>query len=169
MSTAAVRAAGRVIDRAREAGVTLAVAESLTAGALAARLADIPGASAVLTGGVVAYATEVKAALLGVDRDLLDRGGPVHPQVAVQMADGVRGLLGAGLGLATTGVAGPGPADGRPAGTLYVAAVLAGAHPEDETLVHVRGYHLAGTRPAVQAAAVSLALAAAGAVLADRT
>lgn len=107
-------------------GLTVATAESLTAGLVCARLADVPGASAVLRGGVVVYATELKAELLGVSADLLDRHGPVHPQVAAQMATGVRGRCGADVGLATTGVAGPGPADGHPAGTVHVAVDVAG-------------------------------------------
>jgi len=72
-------------------------------------------------GAVVAYATDLKAALLGVPADLLARQGPVDPDVAIAMAVGVRGLLGATYGLATTGVAGPGSADGKPQGTVFVA------------------------------------------------
>jgi len=111
-------------------GQTVAVAESLTGGLLAAAFVRIPGVSAVFRGGVVAYATELKASLLGVPEDLLTRYGPVHDGVAVAMAEGVRLRLGATFGLATTGVAGPGPADGQPAGTVYVAAAgPAGAQP----------------------------------------
>ena len=73
---------------------TLAVAESLTGGALAAAVVDVPGASTVLRGGVVAYATDLKHALLGVDEVLLAAEGAVHPEVARQMADGVRERLG---------------------------------------------------------------------------
>ena len=102
---------------------TLAVAESLTGGALAAAIVDVPGASAVLRGAVVAYATDLKHALLGVDADLLAAEGAVHPEVARQMADGVRRRLGATWGLATTGVAGPGPQDDVPPGTVYVAII----------------------------------------------
>lgn len=102
-------------------GRTVATAESLTAGLLAARIADVPGASAVLRGGVVAYATDLKASLLNVDADLLARVGPVHPDVAAAMALGARTRCGADIGVATTGVAGPGPADGHDAGTFLVA------------------------------------------------
>ncbi|QKW24475.1 CinA family protein [Kitasatospora sp. NA04385] len=105
----------------RARGATLAVAESLTGGLLAAALVDVPGASAAFRGSVTAYATELKAAVLGVDEGLLDVHGPVHPVVARQMAEGVRRLLGADWALATTGVAGPDPQDGRPVGTVYVA------------------------------------------------
>src|SRR5262249_58495977 len=87
----------------------------------AAALTDVPGVSAVLRGSVTAYATDVKASLLGVDAGLLEREGPVHPEVARQMAEGVRRLLGAAYGVATTGGAGPGPPDGGPARTVFVA------------------------------------------------
>jgi nicotinamide-nucleotide amidase len=100
---------------------TVAVAESLTGGLVTGALTSIAGASVVVRGGVVAYATELKAQLLGVPTDLLARQGPVDPDVAAAMADGVRRLLGATFGLATTGVAGPGPADGKPQGTVFVA------------------------------------------------
>nr|WP_202524153.1 nicotinamide-nucleotide amidohydrolase family protein [Kitasatospora sp. SID7827] len=105
----------------RARGATLAVAESLTGGLLAAALVAVPGASAVFRGSVTAYATELKASLLGVDEGLLDVHGPVHPVVARQMAEGVRRLLGADWALATTGVAGPDPQDGQPVGTVHVA------------------------------------------------
>jgi nicotinamide-nucleotide amidase len=81
----------------------------------------VPGASVVVRGGVIAYATELKTALLGVPADLLARHGAVHPDVAAAMARGVRTRLGATYGAATTGVAGPGPADGKPQGTVFVA------------------------------------------------
>ncbi|GAA1981323.1 CinA family protein [Kitasatospora viridis] len=104
----------------RALGATLAVAESLTGGLLAARLVDVPGASATFRGSVTAYATELKAELLGVDEGLLAVHGPVHPVVARQMAEGVRRLLGATYGLSTTGVAGPEPQDGQPVGTVHL-------------------------------------------------
>ena len=100
---------------------TLAVAESLTGGLLAAALTSVPGASAAFRGGVVAYATDLKAALLGVPAGLLERHGAVHPSVAEAMAEGARRNLGASAGAATTGVAGPDPSDGQPVGTVYIA------------------------------------------------
>jgi len=100
---------------------TVAVAESLTGGLVTGALTSIAGASVAVRGGVVAYAADLKAALLGVPADLLARQGPVDPDVAAAMATGVRALLGASYGLATTGVAGPGPADGKPAGTVFIA------------------------------------------------
>lgn len=115
-----------VVEAARRAALTVAVAESLTAGMVCARLTDVPGASVVLRGGVVTYATDLKATLLGVDPELLEAHGPVHPDVAAQMAAGVAERLGADVGVATTGVAGPGPADGHPAGTVYIAVLRSG-------------------------------------------
>ncbi len=145
--------AAQVIARLRAAGTTLAVAESLTGGLLGAELVTVPGASAVFRGGALTYATDSKASVLGVDAALLAAAGPVHPQVAVQMADGARSLFGADLALATTGVAGPGAADGHPAGTVYVART-GGDRP-----AAVRGLLLTGPRPAVRAAVVQVALA----------
>ncbi len=114
-------AAGAAIAALTARGQTIAVAESLTGGLVAAALTAVPGASAVVRGGVVAYATDLKAELLGVPADLLERYGAVHPEVAAAMAAGVRDRLRAGYGLATTGVAGPDPAEGKPVGTVYIA------------------------------------------------
>jgi nicotinamide-nucleotide amidase len=102
-------------------GETLAIAESLTGGLVAAGITAVPGASKVFRGSVTAYATELKRNLLGVDADLLAARGAVDPQVAAEMAAGVRKALGADWGIATTGVAGPDPQDGQPVGTVYVA------------------------------------------------
>jgi nicotinamide-nucleotide amidase len=102
-------------------GESLAVAESLTGGLVAGTLTSVPGASVVLRGGVVAYATDLKSALLGVPADLLRQRGPVDPEVAAAMAAGVRARLGASYGISTTGVAGPGPAEGKAAGTVFIA------------------------------------------------
>jgi nicotinamide-nucleotide amidase len=121
----------------------MAVAESLTGGAVAAAVVDVPGASRVLRGAVVAYATELKAELLDVDPALLDRSGPVHPDVAAQMARGVRVRLGADLGLATTGVAGPEEQDGHPPGEVHVAVAWSDG-------VRVRSLRLDGDRAAVR-------------------
>ena len=130
---------------------TLAVAESLTGGALTSAVVDVPGASAVLRGGVVAYATELKHTLLGVDPALLARAGAVDPAVAVQMAEGVRQRLMATWGVAATGVAGPEPQDGKPPGTVHVA--LAGPHG-----CTARSLQLGGDRAQVRSWAVAAAL-----------
>lgn len=106
-------------------GQTVAVAESLTGGLVVSELVEVPGASKVVHGGVVAYATPVKASLLGVSAELLAAEGAVHPEVARQMASGVRTALAvdgrpATWGISTTGVAGPDPQDGKPVGTVFV-------------------------------------------------
>jgi nicotinamide-nucleotide amidase len=113
--------AGQILELMRHRGQTLAVAESLTGGLICAVLSAVPGASAVLRGGIVAYATDLKARLLGVPQQLLDSRGPVNPSVAAAMAEGVRVRLGATFGVATTGVAGPEPQGGQPVGTVHFA------------------------------------------------
>ena len=142
--TGALLAAG-LIDALRERGWTVATAESLTGGLVASTLVEVPGASRVLRGGVVAYATEVKETLLGVDADLLATRGAVHPEVARQMAERVRVVVGADVGLATTGVAGPDPQDGFSPGTVHVAVVT----PEGGS---VRTLVLRGNRAAIRCA-----------------
>jgi nicotinamide-nucleotide amidase len=108
-------AVGRLL---RERGLTLATAESLTGGLLGGRITGVAGASDYYLGGVVAYATDAKAAQLGVDPDLLAADGPVSEPVAAAMAEGARAAFGADLGLAATGVAGPAEQAGRRVGTL---------------------------------------------------
>lgn len=120
--------ASGALDALVERGWTLGVAESLTGGALAAEIVSVAGASAALLGAVVAYATPVKHTLLGVDADLLDTHGAVHPEVARQMADGVRRTVSvngraADVGVSTTGIAGPESPDGQPVGTVHIAVV----------------------------------------------
>jgi len=112
--------AGRVVAGLRARDWTIATGESLTAGMVAAALARVPGASAVLRGGVVAYAPEVKTALLGVSPELLDRG-IVSEDVARALAEGARTHVGASVGVGTTGAAGPEPHGGQPAGTACLA------------------------------------------------
>ena len=107
--------------------LTLAVAESLTGGLLAAAITDVPGSSEVFRGGVVAYASDLKTALLGVPADLLAHYGAVDPGVAQAMAQGARERLGASVAVATTGVAGPGPSEGKAPGTVHIAVSTAGA------------------------------------------
>lgn len=149
-------AATRLVHRLLALGRTVAVAESLTGGAVTASLVDVPGASGCLRGGVVAYATDLKVALLGVDPDLLTRFGAVSTEVALAMAEGVRDRLGATYGLATTGVAGPGPADGRPAGEFHVAVV--GPHRGDVRSVRPEDLRGPVSRPVVRSAAVDAVL-----------
>jgi nicotinamide-nucleotide amidase len=139
----------RVLERR---GQTLAVAESLTGGRLAATLVDVPGVSAVFRGGLVVYATDLKSTLAGVPPDLLAERGPVDPDVALALAAGARERCGADWGLGTTGVAGPEPQDGKPAGTVFVAC----AGPD---VAEVRQLDLTGGRNKVQQSTVDAALA----------
>lgn len=144
--------AADLIAALAQRGQTVGCAESLTGGLVCAALTDIPGASAVVRGGVVSYSTEVKARVLGVDAGLLARAGAVDAQVAIQMAEGVCRVLGCDWGVATTGVAGPDPQDGTPVGTVFVAV----AGPDG---VRVVPHSLAGDRAAIRAATVAAALA----------
>jgi PncC family amidohydrolase len=103
-------------------GVTVATAESCTGGLLGHLITAIPGSSGYYLGGVVSYADAVKAALLDVPREALERHGAVSAQVARAMAEGVRGRVGADLGVAVTGVAGPdGGTAAKPVGLTYIA------------------------------------------------
>ena len=137
-------------------GLTVAVAESLTGGLLVAELIGVPGASAVVNGGVVAYNTALKHSLLGVDAALLASRGAVDPDVAVAMADGVRracavGGVPASIGLSTTGVAGPDPQDGKPVGTVFIAVAT-------DTGTRVIDLTLGGSRNALRRRVVSESL-----------
>jgi nicotinamide-nucleotide amidase len=136
----------------RGRGETVAVAESLTGGLLAAALTDTPGASATFRGGLVVYATDLKARLAGVPAPLLQAQGAVSPDVAAALAGGVRDRLGATYGLGLTGVAGPEPQDGVAVGTVYLGL----ATPRGGL---VRKLALSGDRAAVRAGAVAAALA----------
>ncbi|UCM90826.1 CinA family protein [Streptomyces marincola] len=135
-------------------GETVAVAESLTGGLVAAALTGIPGASRAFLGSVTAYATDVKREVLGVDGAVLDERGAVDAEVARQLASGVRKLLGADWGVATTGVAGPRPQDGKPVGTVHVAV----SGPGTGGVVAQR-LNLRGDRAAIRAGSVDAVLA----------
>lgn len=99
---------------------TIASCESLTAGLLAATLAEVPGASAVLLGGLITYATELKHTLAGVPSELLAEHGPVSPQTAIAMASGTQQRCGSDWAVALTGVAGPTAQDGHPVGEVWI-------------------------------------------------
>jgi len=145
-----------VVALLKQRGLTVAVAESLTGGLLVAELIRTPGASAVVNGGVVAYNTAIKASVLGVDAALLASNGAVDPEVAEQMAAGVRSALAVGgrpadIGISTTGVAGPEPQDGQPVGTVYLGFAIGNR----VTNVALR---LSGTRDGIRKAVVSESL-----------
>ncbi|MFJ4028119.1 CinA family protein [Paenarthrobacter sp. NPDC089989] len=117
---AAAETATAAVAEAIERHLTVATAESLTAGMVAATLANTPGASGMLQGGVVAYQNSVKAAVLGVSRELLAAVGSVDGEVAAAMAEGARRACGADVGISTTGVAGPDPHDGKAVGSVFI-------------------------------------------------
>lgn len=142
----------RCYEALKARGVTFAAAESCTGGLIAKRLTDVAGASAAFLGGVVSYTNGVKAGVLGVPRDLLDRYGAVSAPVARAMAEGVRRLTGSDLSVSVTGLAGPDGDDrGNPVGTVYLGLSLPG-----ETLV--RRLALGGDRPRIRLLAASSAL-----------
>jgi nicotinamide-nucleotide amidase len=144
------RVAG-LLDLLRRRGETVATAESLTAGMLCAALTDVPGASDVVRGGLVVYATVLKHELAGVDATLLAEHGAVHPDVANMLARGARQRCGADWGIGLTGAAGPDPQDGAAPGTVY----LGFAGPRGTT---VRSVLLPGGRHEVRSGAVRAAL-----------
>lgn len=140
-----------VIAALKERAETVATAESLTAGLVCAALTSVPGASAVVRGGLVVYATDLKWGLAGVDPGLLAERGAVDPDVAVQLATGARDRCGASWGLGLTGVAGPDPQDGVAPGTVHIG--IAGSGSVDVATITVRG-----DRHAVRSAAVRAAV-----------
>ena len=111
-----------VLDGLRERGLTLGTAESCTGGLIAKRITDVPGSASVFMGGVVSYHCEVKAGVLGVPQALLDEKGAVCAEVAKEMAQGARKVLGCDVAVSATGVAGPDPDDrGNPVGLVFTA------------------------------------------------
>jgi nicotinamide-nucleotide amidase len=141
-----------VLEVLRGRGLHLAVGESCTAGLVAARVADIPGSSDVLLGGVIAYADEVKGTLLGVPAALLAEHGAVSAEVARAMAEGARTATGAEVGIAVTGVAGPGGGSERkPVGLVYLHVSAPGLERGEEL-------HLIGDRAQVREWATVAAL-----------
>ena len=152
-SDATAASAEQVLDALRTRGLTLATAESLTGGLIGAALTAVAGSSDAYRGGVVCYATDLKATLAGVPEDVLAAYGPVSPQTAGALAVGVARRCGADLGLAVTGVAGPTPQDGHPVGEVHVA--VAGPGEQDPRL---RRLDLAGSRASIRAQTVTAAL-----------
>ncbi len=148
--------AAAVIAALMRDGRTLAVAESLTGGALSAELVSVPGASAVLRGAIVAYDTALKSSLLGVPAELLAESGPVDARVAALMAEGVRVAAAVGghpadVGIATTGVAGPDAQGDAPVGLVYIAVA-------DQAGTAVHELSLSGDRASIRAHTVDAAL-----------
>jgi PncC family amidohydrolase len=153
----------RVLEVCAERGATLAVAETDTGGLLLEALTSRPGSSRVVLGGVVPYHDRLKQVLLGIAPALLEQHGAVSAEVAGAMASAVRRLSGASVGLATTGIAGPGGAtDGKPVGLAYVAAAT-------EASVLVREHRWQGDRQSNRRASAQAALELALEVLLEKT
>ncbi len=148
--------AQRVVGGLLERSATVSTAESLTAGLVCATLAQVPGVSAVLRGGLVAYATDVKTGVLGVDPEVVREYGVVSRECAMLMAAQAVRLFGTDYAVSTTGVAGPDPQEGRPVGTVFVAvatrprAAGGGAQAHD--------LRLTGDRQQIRESAVAAAL-----------
>ena len=151
--------AASLVESLRARGLKVAVAESLTGGQIASTIVDVPGASDVFLGGVVAYATAAKTGMLGLSPALLESRGAVDADVAAELARACaeRFATSCGvskdnvLGVSSTGVAGPGAQDGKPAGTVYVAACLGES-------IQVLDFHFEGDRNQVREQATQSAL-----------
>lgn len=143
-----------IVEQLTREGHTIATAESLTGGLVCATLIDTPGASECVRGGACTYATDTKASILGVDAQHLKQAGPVDPDTATMMARGAARIYDADYGVATTGVAGPGPSEGHDAGTVFLALYRR----TDDTAVAYR-YSFSGNRPQVRMQAVRQILA----------
>lgn len=156
----AVDSASALVAALTERGRTIATAESLTGGAVCSALVAVPGASAVLRGGVVAYAADVKCDVLGVPQALVAEVGTIDSRVARAMAEGVRARLGADVGVATTGNAGPDASEGKPVGRVHVAIAMADGTREWQL-------DLVGDRDTIRRETVDAALSQALATLAS--
>lgn len=151
--------AAEVVHRLSSRGETLAFCESLTAGLASATVAQVSGASAVLRGGLITYATDLKVALAHVPQELIDEHGVVSPETAVAMAKGTRLVCDATWALALTGVAGPDSQDGHPVGEVFIAC----AGPQGVEVVRAHNGAdgsevLSGQRNEIRAQAVDCAL-----------
>lgn len=152
-------AAYRVLHLAKDKNLTIASAESLTAGLISSALAEIPGASQVLLGAVVSYSITIKEHVLGVDKTILDTPelGAVSAECAQQMAEGLSHLMGANFSISATGIAGPtGEEPGKPVGTVYLGLCVR----DDFGIVSTstKLLHIKGTRQEVRAQAAASAL-----------
>ncbi len=141
----------RVVEELKRIGATIATAESLTGGLVCAALTSVPGASSVVAGGIASYSADLKERVLGVPPEVLAEHGTVAEATALHMADGVRRVAGSDVGVATTGVAGPDPTEGKPVGTVFVAVT------RESTRV-VRAFTFHGTREQIRRQTVEGAL-----------
>lgn len=147
-----------LVEALTEKGCAVSTAESCTGGLVAARITSVPGASAVFKYGAVTYSNEAKHAAIGVLEKTLAEHGAISAETAVEMAKGVRGVLGAEIGVSVTGLAGPAGDEGKPVGLVYIAV-------SSENYSAVTENHFEGGREAVREqaadAALELALSAA--------
>ncbi|WP_016996786.1 CinA family protein [Kocuria atrinae] len=137
MADSQLHTAADLIQLAVTRGLTFGTAESLTGGAVAAAIVEVPGASACFEGGVVSYSHEVKEKTLGISHELLERQGAVDPEIARSMARGARTALGVDWAVSTTGVAGPEPHDGQEVGTVFLG--VSGPNGDDHLELHLSG------------------------------
>lgn len=141
-----------VVARLVKAGATLSVAESCTGGTIGTAITAVPGASEVFKGGVIAYANEAKASVLGVPQDLLDSVGAVSGDVVRAMADGAARLLHTDYAVSVSGIAGPaGGTPDKPVGLVFI-----GVHSPSATLAFE--HHFTGDRDAIRRQAAVVAL-----------
>lgn len=149
-----------LVARLKERRATVATAESLTGGRLAARMSEAPGSSEIFLGGAVTYATEAKIKVLGVAQEVVDEHGVVSAECARAMAEGARRLLGSTYGVSTTGVAGPETQEGKPVGTVFVG--VAGPNGTDVVPLALDGDRESITTESVAAAVEALVAALEG-------
>lgn len=143
-----------ILNTLRGKGESLSVAESLTGGLLGGAITSVAGASDVFVGGITAYTAEQKIALLGVEREVIATHGVVSAQVAAAMSRGAQKVFGSQWAISTTGVAGPGPSEGVPAGRVWIAVAGPGIAPITQE------FALAGERQSVRLATITCALEA---------
>jgi nicotinamide-nucleotide amidase len=144
-------AAARSLDILAARHATVATAESLTCGLIAATLAQVPGASRVLKGGLAAYATGVKVEVLGLEQELVDRYGVISAECADAMAVRATSVFASEWAVASTGVAGPDRQEGHEVGTVYIAVAGPG-------IVRTESLNLQGTREEIRVNTVDAAL-----------
>lgn len=145
--------AAQAVTALRDRGYTVSFAESCTGGLLTKLITDVPGASDVLPGGVCSYSNEIKSRVLGVDADVLRKYGAVSAPTALRMARGVKALMGAAIGVGTTGIAGPASDDtDKPVGLVYIGFAL----PSGAYTVHEM--HFSGSRDEIRTQTAKTAL-----------
>ncbi|HSN43398.1 MAG TPA: CinA family protein [Propionibacteriaceae bacterium] len=148
--------ASGLVAQLTQRGLTLATCESLTGGAIAATITDVPGASAIFRGGLVTYASDLKASLAGVDSTWIAEHGVINERTAVEMAVGTRILLGTDIAVSCTGVAGPDPQDGVAPGRVWIA--VASALPGGPDALTTQRLDVDGDRAQVRSATIDAAL-----------